>query len=149
MSEGSDSPGIGLDHPTVRPDGGESSEGSANDPMSTDNPEGMPLSEGSDDPVDLDELPDDSGSKLADPSASEDGQTHSTSKRHWLTNDGLAWLLTLGFLGIVAAAGTGLVDLTTVPSDVLWAFVVSFLLAVTWAFGTDAIETWRRGGGGG
>ena len=74
------------------------------------------------------------------------GSTDTASERHWLTNDGIAWLLTLSMVGVVTAASLGIVDLSTVPQEILVAYVVAFGVAIVWAFGRDALEAWRGGG---
>lgn len=78
----------------------------------------------------------------------ESGATHSTSKRWWLTNDGLAWLLVGTFPVVIAATAAGYLDLATVPSEVVYTWLASVGTAVAWAFGKDAIEAWRAGGDG-
>ena len=70
----------------------------------------------------------------------------SASERHWLTNDGIAWLLTLSMVGAVALGSIGIVDLTAVPQEILLAHVAAFGVAIVWAFGRDALEAWRGGG---
>lgn len=75
-----------------------------------------------------------------------DHDTDSASKRHWLTNDGLAVLLTVTFIGYVYAPLTPLVDGYPETNPlVLGAFVTAFGVAVAWAFGRDAVEAWRGG----
>lgn len=80
---------------------------------------------------------------MSEPSDEEDGATHSVSKRHWLTNDGIAWLLTVSSIGLVVGAGIGMLDLGNVPAELLLVFVASFGTAIAWAFGRDALEAWR------
>lgn len=75
----------------------------------------------------------------------EDRGTTSTSRRHWLTNDGLAVVLVLSLISVVALHGAGRLTLQTVPQSVLLLYVFSVGSAVAWAFGKDAVEAWRGG----
>lgn len=80
----------------------------------------------------------------------EDSATDTTTsdeRRLVVTNDAIALWLTGTFPLVVAAAGTALVDLRTVPSDVLLGWVAITGAAVVWAFGKPAVEAWRGGGG--
>lgn len=72
-----------------------------------------------------------------------DGSTTSTSKRHWLTNDVLAYLLVGTFPAIVILASVDVVDLGAVPGEVLIAWIAFAGTAVVWAYGPEAIEAWR------
>lgn len=72
-----------------------------------------------------------------------DSQTESTSKRHWLTNDGIAWLLAIAYIALLFAAGLDWIHLGDVPEIALLAFIAAFGTAVAWAFGADAVRAWR------
>lgn len=74
-----------------------------------------------------------------------DGVTRGTAKRYWLTNDGIAWVLTLSMITVVAAAGSGHLTLDRVPDPILLSYVAAFGTAIAWAFGKDAVEAWKGG----
>ena len=73
------------------------------------------------------------------------GSTGSPSERHWLTNDGMAWVLTLSMVAAILLSAVGVVDLSNVPQEILVAFVGAFGVSIVWAFGRDALEAWRGG----
>lgn len=76
-----------------------------------------------------------------------DGETTSSESRYWLTNDGLAWLLVVSFIGYLYLPLTPYVDAyPEVNAAVLAAYVTAFGVAVAWAFGKDAVEAWRADG---
>lgn len=65
-----------------------------------------------------------------------DGETQSTQSRHWLTNDGLAYLLNLSLIGVLAASAAGYqVELS---GTLLTVYAASVALANLWAFGSQA-----------
>jgi len=65
-----------------------------------------------------------------------DGQTQSTESRHWLTNDGLAYILNLSLIGIVAASALGYS--VQLSGTLLTVYAASIALANLWAFGSEA-----------
>ena len=79
----------------------------------------------------------------SDESDQEPGETQSSQSRYWLTNDAIALLLVIGFVGTLWLHGFGVIDLSTLPADALLAFLVYVGVAVTWAFGTDAVRAWK------
>ena len=79
---------------------------------------------------------------------STDDSTTSTQLRWWLTNDVLAGVLVVGFLGTIWLHALGWLDVSTLPGNWMTMFSLYVALAVTWAFGTDVLEAWRNGRGG-
>lgn len=77
--------------------------------------------------------------------------TTSTRTRFWLTNDILAVVLVLSFIGLLAIAGRGIIDLGTIPMEMRIVYVSLVGAAGVWAFGETAFQRWRsnRGGDGG
>lgn len=74
----------------------------------------------------------------------DDGETDSSAARYWLTNDALAFLLILTFIGYIYAPLTPWVDgYPAANAGVLAAYITAFGVAVAWAFGKDAVEAWR------
>ena len=69
-------------------------------------------------------------------------ESQSPGKRFWLTNDLLAVLLVVSFVGIVAAGGAGLVDLTAVPKHIRTVYLSVVVTAAGWTFGEAAYRTW-------
>ncbi|AGC34393.1 hypothetical protein HVTV-2_gp23 [Haloarcula virus HVTV-2] len=66
----------------------------------------------------------------------ESGETQSTQSRHWLTNDGLAYLLNISLVGVLAASAAGYqVELS---GTLLTVYAASIALANLWAFGSQA-----------
>lgn len=81
------------------------------------------------------------------PQDTEPGETTSSESRYWLTNDGLAWLLILTFVGYIYAPLTPYVDAyPEANAAALAAYITAFGVAVAWAFGKDAVEAWRADG---
>lgn len=76
----------------------------------------------------------------------EGADTTDPNRRHWLTNDGLAWLLVASMPVIIGLAGGDSLTLQTVPDVMLVMYSLAFGVAVAWAFGKDAVEAWRQGG---
>lgn len=77
--------------------------------------------------------------------------TTSTRARFWLTNDILAIVLTLSFVGLLAIAGRGIIDLGAIPVEMRVVYVSLVGAAGVWAFGEMAFEKWggdRSGGSG-
>ena len=70
-------------------------------------------------------------------------KTDSVEKRHWYTNDGVAWFLVLSFVSVYAAGSSGYLDLSAPPQEARIAFVMAFGTAVVWVFGAEAIREWR------
>lgn len=77
--------------------------------------------------------------------AREDWGVDTTDRRHWLTNDGLAWFLSAATIGLAVAAGLGVVDMEAIPPEMMYAILAAFGTAVAWAFGKGAVKWWRRG----
>ncbi|WP_435079503.1 hypothetical protein [Halococcus sp. AFM35] len=74
------------------------------------------------------------------PAASAESQL--TAQRFWLTNDLLAALLLVSFVGIVAAGSAGFADLTVVPEHVRKVYLSVVVTAAGWTFGEAAYRTW-------
>lgn len=72
------------------------------------------------------------------------GDAVGPSRRHWLTNDGLAWLLVGSYPPMVVAQSMGVISLERVPSSVLATWMILVGTAAVWTFGRDALEAWRR-----
>lgn len=68
--------------------------------------------------------------------------SHPPSQRFWLTNDLLAVLLVVSFVGLVTAGGMGLVDLTAVPEHITTVYLSVVVTATGWTFGEAAYRTW-------
>jgi len=68
-----------------------------------------------------------------------------TAKRHWLTNDALAGALGASLIAAVLLDGIGLLNLQTIPGEILYLYVFVVGSSMAWAFGKDAIEAWRGG----
>lgn len=80
-----------------------------------------------------------------DPSEPSDNSTDDEAKRHWFTNDLLAFMLTSTSLGFIGLTGYGWLNLQTVPAEIMYVWVASWGTSVAWAFGSGAVETWRGG----
>jgi len=65
-----------------------------------------------------------------------ENETQSAESRHWLTNDGLAYLLNLSLIGIVAASAAGYT--VELSGTLLTVYATSIALANLWAFGSQA-----------
>jgi len=76
-----------------------------------------------------------------------DARTQSASSRFWLTNDLMALGLVTGYFGVVVLQGLGVLDLSDLPELYLTALVVYVGIAIAWAFGNEAVKTWRSKGG--
>lgn len=76
--------------------------------------------------------------------AAVSSRSQSPRQRFWLTNDVLAVLLLLSFVGIVAAGSTGLVNLTAIPEQVRAVYLSVVVAATGWTFGEAAYRTWAR-----
>ncbi|AGM11638.1 hypothetical protein HCTV5_28 [Halovirus HCTV-5] len=64
------------------------------------------------------------------------GETQTTDSRHWLTNDGLAYLLNFSLIGVLAASAAGYqVELS---GTLMTVYASSIALANLWAFGSQA-----------
>jgi hypothetical protein len=74
--------------------------------------------------------------------ATGSSKSQSTNQRFWLTNDVLAVLLLLSFVGIVAAGSAGLVSLTAVPEHIRTVYLSVVVTAAGWTFGEAAYRTW-------
>ena len=73
-----------------------------------------------------------------------DGDTDTPDDRYWLTNDGLAWFLSVSFVAYVFAPLTPWVaGYPETNAVILASFTASFGIAIAWAFGKDAVEAWR------
>lgn len=83
----------------------------------------------------------DENRKIVDVKGVEDDTT-STRARHWLTNDVLAFVLVVSFVGLIAVAGRGLIDLSTVPTEIRVVYVSLVGAAGAWAFGEAAFRNW-------
>lgn len=84
------------------------------------------------------------------PIAGNEGDTSSPRARFWLTNDVLAFLLVISFVGVVVGAALGRLDLAAVPVEMRLAYLTVSGGAAVWTFGQPAYRTWaeaRRGGG--
>jgi len=68
--------------------------------------------------------------------SNEDGETQSAESRHWLTNDGLAYILNLSLIAIVAASAAGYT--VELSGTLLSVYAASIALANLWAFGSQA-----------
>lgn len=83
-------------------------------------------------------------------SDSQDGGGESTSSaqtRYWLTNDALAFILILSFVALFYFQALGYIDIEAIPG-VAWSLFALFVgVAVTWAFGPEALSEWRNAGG--
>lgn len=66
----------------------------------------------------------------------EQGETESVDSRHWLTNDGLAYILNLSLIGIVAASAAGYT--VELSGTLLTVYATSIALANLRAFGSQA-----------
>lgn len=69
--------------------------------------------------------------------------TTSIAKRFKWTNDGLAFLLIGAFTIAVILDALGRLTLSNVPNRVLLGWLLMVGTAAVWAFGTDAIDSWR------
>ena len=65
-----------------------------------------------------------------------------SSQRFWLTNDLLAVLLVVSFVGFVAAESTGLFNMATVPERFRAVYLSLVITAAGWTFGEAAYRTW-------
>ena len=74
--------------------------------------------------------------------AAVSSESQSSGQRFWLTNDLLAVLLLVSFVGIVAAGSAGLADLTTVPKHIRTVYLSVVVTAAGWTFGEAAYRTW-------
>lgn len=79
----------------------------------------------------------------------EEGETQTTQSRHWLTNDYLASFLIVTFVVVISLAALGSLNLQTVPTNVLLAWVLGFVTAVVWTFGGAAASAAIESIGGG
>lgn len=85
-------------------------------------------------------------SEPSDGSDREDNSsTNSPDRRWWLTNDILTGALVGSLIAGVLLSGLGLLNLQTVPKEIIYIYVVSVGTAIAWAFGADAVEAWRAG----
>ncbi|RLM47453.1 hypothetical protein DVK00_02800 [Haloarcula sp. Atlit-47R] len=77
----------------------------------------------------------------------DDNVTNTTATRWDYTNDLLAFILILGS-GIIL--GLDAIGHATVPEYVWGAWVAALFIGAAWAFGSKAVESYRklRGGGG-
>jgi hypothetical protein len=73
---------------------------------------------------------------MSDADQEEDGKTQSTQSRHWLTNDGLAYLLNLSLIIIVGVSALGYS--VQLSGTLLSVYAASIALANLWAFGSEA-----------
>lgn len=69
------------------------------------------------------------------------GKTDNEQKRHYLTNDVLAGLLSVGGILLLLGSGTGDLDLATIPQPALYGFLLLWGISVIWAFGEAAAKT--------
>lgn len=76
-----------------------------------------------------------------------DIDTGTPSRRHWLTNDGLAYFTHLVYATGFIGAGMGYLNLQAIPETYLLAYIAFTGTATVWAFGTDAIAAWRGDNG--
>ena len=65
-----------------------------------------------------------------------------SSQRFWLTNDLLAVLLVVSFVGFVAAESTGLFDIAAIPRRFRAVYLSLVITAAGWTFGEAAYRTW-------
>lgn len=72
----------------------------------------------------------------AEDSSDGKGETQTTQSRHWLTNDGLAYLLNFSLIGVLAASAAGYQ--VEVSGTLMTVFASSVALANLWAFGSQA-----------
>lgn len=70
--------------------------------------------------------------------------TTSVRARYWLTNDILAFVLILSFVGLMGVAGRGIIDLSTIPVEIRVVYVSLVGASGVWAFGETAFERWRN-----
>ena len=83
------------------------------------------------------------------PIGGSEGDTSSAQARFWLTNDVLAFLLVVSFVGVVVGAATGALDLAAVPVEMRLAYLTVSGGAAVWTFGQPAYRTWARARRGG
>ena len=65
-----------------------------------------------------------------------------SSQRFWLTNDLLAVLLVVSFVGFVAAEGVGFFNMATIPERFRAVYLSLVVTAAGWTFGEAAYRTW-------
>lgn len=109
---------------------GESTDGG--DPGSSEGSDGSPIAESQ-------------STDSGESESSEGSDTTSTARRHWLTNDGIAWTLTASMTLLIILHGIDWIDLTGIPEPFRLVYIGAFGTAIAWAFGKDAIEAWRGG----
>ena len=79
----------------------------------------------------------------ADPPPEERGSaTSDVHRRWWLTNDVIAGVSVASFVAVVALHGYGLLDVSTLPNEVTYAWIGIVIAAATWVFGVDLVEKW-------
>lgn len=73
-----------------------------------------------------------------------DGDTESTATRHKYTNDAGFFILVLGWFGLIAAGGLGVIDLAAIQWYLLLTTTGLVGTAVVWAFGPEAMKAWHE-----
>jgi hypothetical protein len=77
-----------------------------------------------------------------DPVESAESDTTSARARFWLTNDVLAVLLVVSFVGVVVGGASGALDLGAVPVEMRAAYLTVSGGAAVWTFGQPAYQAW-------